>query len=74
MFDISQAYWNDKEVEGEKDIFRLHIKENSEEVLRPDHLEALNSFRALIAGAKPINHFYCRPLGLISFRGVAFDL
>lgn len=44
MFDISQDYWNDKEVEGKKDIFRLYIKENSEDVLRPDYenIERIN--------------------------------
>lgn len=48
MFDISRDYWNDKEVEGEKDIFRLYMKENSEDVLRPDHLEAFNHSKELL--------------------------
>lgn len=74
MFDISQDYWNDKEVEGEKDIFRTYLIENSGEVLRPDHKEALNSFRALFVGAKPVNHFYCGPLGKVSCHGIAFYL
>lgn len=48
MFDISQDYWNDKEVEGKKDIFRLYMEENSEDVLRPDHLEAFNHSKELL--------------------------
>ena len=48
MFDISRDYWNDKEIEGEKDIFRLYMKENSEDVLRPDHFEAFQHSKELL--------------------------
>ena len=48
MFDISRSYWNNRELEDEKEIFRLYMRENTELVLHGSHLEAFVHSKELL--------------------------